>query len=98
MSSLPINRLSTSQFRPSSVTAPQPISTDWDAMVAVVPSLAEIEARAKRRRRSRNRFLAYEGFKRELERHVGWTAQHPGLRTFEHWDVAIERISKALGV
>lgn len=77
---------------------PPTIPTTWRAIIAAEPRIAQVVDSARPRGRRRNRLLAYESAKRQLDRLVGWHARHPGLRTSDHWDVVISRLIQAARV
>lgn len=80
------------------IVPPEPIPATWQAMVAVEPRLIDLERRARKRRRSPNRWLVYEDLKRELTVLVGWHCRRPSIASPSHYEVAVDRIASALGV
>ncbi|MCA9180971.1 MAG: hypothetical protein KDA51_05940, partial [Planctomycetales bacterium] len=77
---------------------PKPVPATWQAMTALEPRLINLERRARACRRYRNRWLAYEGLKRELTALVGWDCGQPSIASSGHYEAAIDRIAMALEV
>ncbi|PAY16658.1 hypothetical protein CKO51_25445 [Rhodopirellula sp. SM50] len=67
-------------------------------MILVEPRLIDLEHRARRMRKSRNRWLTYRTFKNELESLVGWHCSRPEISSSAHYEVVVDRVLSAMRI